>query len=120
MRQILDHIVRSSPFELLLSAADERGPGNANHEYIIHYPVPGPQPGSITFQNGPILEVGVNGLTNEVLLAIVIDRLRGFQAGDFACRENALALTQIETGLHWLQQRTIDRLRRGVEGMSRP
>lgn len=31
-------------------------------------------------------------------------------------RVNALALTKIEEALHWLQQRTLDRMRRGVEG----
>jgi hypothetical protein len=51
-----------------------------------------------------------------VLLAIVIDRLRGFQSGDFKCRENTVALTHIETALMWLQKRTRDRSARGVEG----
>jgi len=70
----------------------------------------------VLFQNGPINEVGVNGITQEVLLAIVADRLRSFQAGPFSCRENALALTKIEEAMHWLQQRTIRRMRAGVEG----
>jgi hypothetical protein len=46
----------------------------------------------------------------------VIDRLRGFQSGDFRNRENALALTKIEEALLWLHKRTKDRLERGVEG----
>ena len=50
------------------------------------------------------------------LLAIVIDRLRAFQAGPFACRENALALTKIEEAQHWLLHRTRARMTRGVEG----
>lgn len=33
----------------------------------------------IRFQNGPIGEVGFNGLTGEALLAVQIDRMRGFQ-----------------------------------------
>jgi hypothetical protein len=37
--------------------------------------------GQALFQNGPIAEVGVNGVTHEVLLAIVADRLRSFQKG---------------------------------------
>jgi hypothetical protein len=72
----------------------------------------------LSFQNGPINEVGVNGITQEVLLAVVADRLRSFQAGPFACRENALALTKVEEAMHWLQKRTMDRMRRGVEGKS--
>ena len=70
----------------------------------------------ILFQNGPILEVGVNGISGEALLAIVIDRLRSFQAGQYACRENALALTKLEESLMWLNKRTADRKGRGVEG----
>ena len=59
---------------------------------------------------------GVNGLTHEVLLAIVADRLRSFQKGPYSCKANACALTHIEEAQHWLQQRTIERMRRGVEG----
>ena len=71
---------------------------------------------TILFQNGPIAEAGVNGVTHEVLLAIVADRLRSFQAGPFASRENAIALTKIEEAMLWLHKRTLDRMRRGVEG----
>ncbi len=70
----------------------------------------------IKFQRGPIKEVGVNGLSNEALLAIVIDRLRGFQLGEFACHENAMALTMAEESLAWLKIRTQQRIERGVEG----
>lgn len=70
----------------------------------------------ILFQNGPIAEAGVNGITHEVLLAILIDRLQSFQAGQFACRENAIALTKLEEAQLWLQKRTRDRMARGVEG----
>lgn len=72
----------------------------------------------IAFQNGPIKEAGVNGISQEALLAIVIDRLRSFQAGQYSCRENAVALTHCETALMWLQKRTRDRMARGVEGTS--
>ena len=72
--------------------------------------------GIIKFQNGPIKEHGVNGITQEALLTICADRLRSFQAGAFACRDNAVALTHIETALMWLQKRTRERMSRGVEG----
>lgn len=134
MRDIFDHIIRQSSFEVSLTADDAPGPGGANHLYTIRDFSSASNPSdpwfarhgnpstysTVLFQNGAILETGTNGVTNEVLLAVVMDRLRGFQSGKFACRQNALALTNIETGLHWLQQRTIERLRRGVEGMSRP
>ncbi len=71
---------------------------------------------AILFQNGPINEAGVNGITHEALLAILIDRLRGFQAGPFKSKANACALTHMEEALMWLNQRTLERMRRGVEG----
>lgn len=116
MRAIDDHKVR--PDETLeIYATDEPGIGGACHEYVIHC-IEGQVLRSfvIDFQCGTIPEVGVNGVTHEALLAIVIDRLRHFQAGKYACRENAIALTHCEDALHWLQHRTRSRMRRGVEG----
>ncbi|WP_336057361.1 hypothetical protein [Nitratireductor sp. CH_MIT9313-5] len=116
MRTITEHVVNAANDRLALVVLDEPGAGGANH----HYRVTGdPDSGvavDIQFQNGPINEVGVNGLTHEVLLAIVADRLRAFQAGPFSCRENALALTKIEEAQHWLHSRTRARMARGVEG----
>lgn len=73
----------------------------------------------LEFQEGPIKEVGVNGITNEALLAIVIDRMEYFQGGDFRCRENALALTKLQEAMHWLDHRTREREERGVEGTNK-
>jgi len=103
-------------------AVDEPGQGGANHVYVVF-----PQPSDsgvlpfadVAFQNGPVKEHGVNGCHQEDLLAIVIDRLRCFQAGPFACRENALALTKCEEAIHWLEHRTRQRQLRGVEGTNR-
>lgn len=73
---------------------------------------------NISFQNGPIQEAGINGISQESLLAVVIDRLRSFQAGPYSCRENAVALANCEQAMMWLQKRTRDRIARGVEGTS--
>lgn len=122
MRNVTDHIVAgdSVNHQLFVSALDEPGAGGAHHRYFISLPsrVDGlPETGThINFQNGPIKEFGVNGLTQEALLAIVIDRLRSFQSGPFSCRENAIALTHCEDALMWLQRRTRARIARGVEG----
>lgn len=70
----------------------------------------------IHFQEGPIKENGVNGVMNEDLIAMVITRLEHFQKSEFACRENALAITKLEEALLWLRKRTIGREKRGVEG----
>ena len=42
-----------------------------------------------------------------------------FQSGPYACEENARALRKIEEGLGWLRYRTVDRIRRGVEGTNK-
>jgi hypothetical protein len=100
---------------------DEPGHGGACHEYkiqTIEQPDgdAGLQVGWVSFQNGPVKEFGINGCHQEDLLAIVIDRLQHFQRGEFACRENALALTKLEEAMHWLNHRTNARIVRGVEG----
>ncbi len=45
------------------------------------------------------------GLTNEALLAIVLDRLEKFQEGPFACDENANALWHLKRALVHLHDR---------------
>ena len=71
---------------------------------------------TLDFQNGALKETGINGLMDENLIAIVIDRLQGFQSGKFRSRENAVAITKLEEALQWLNQRTAGRLARGEEG----
>lgn len=129
MRELTDHKVNPANDKLRITVEDDPGAGGANHLYRISGfdkgsnasatdAIPGRGPDSVVvlFQNGPIPEKGVNGVTQEALLAIVADRLRSFQAGPFASRENAVALTHIETAQLWLHKRTLDRMARGVEG----
>lgn len=123
-RKVTEHIVENDSVnhQVTVMVMDSPGAGGANHEYGITWPVADHLRGSvkesmqISFQNGPIKEAGVNGITQEVLLAIVIDRLRSFQSGGFSCRENSIALTHCEDALMWLQRRTRARIARGVEG----
>lgn len=117
MREITSHRVNPLNDKLTITVTDEPGAGGANHRYEVGGPA-GPM-GLVSFQNGPIAENGINGLTQEVLLAIVIDRLQSFQKGQFACRENALALTKLEEAKHWLFSRTLERMTRGVEGTNK-
>ena len=120
MRAIEYHKINPMNDTLDIVVTDAPGHGGANHDYEVnHSGATGVPPLlSIKFQNGPIAEYGINGVTQEILLAVVIDRLRSFQSGAFSSRENAIALTKCEEALHWLQQRTIERMRRGVEGKS--
>lgn len=124
MRTITDHILNGLNDALQITVLEEPGQGGACHEYEIDQIGGAPNSGGvktlIKFQNGPIQEIGVNSISGEALLAIVIDRMRGFQSGKFACRENAIVLTHLEDALMWLQKRTRDRLTRGVEGTNVP
>jgi len=89
---------------------------NAPHHFLIKRVSDNETLCKIDLQCGPIKEAGVNGCCNEDLLNIVAERLRGFQNSQFACRENAVALTKIEESLMWLRKRTIAREQRQVEG----
>ncbi len=114
MREITSHKVNPANDQLKVVVMDEPGAGGANHEYDVTGGAAVPT--FIRFQNGPIAEVGVNGITHEVLLAVIVDRLEAFQKGPYACRENAIALTKIQEAQHWLHHRTLARMQRGVEG----
>jgi hypothetical protein len=117
MRQITGHegSTLNNAIEILTSERDANG---GSYKYSLEWMDPhGDYQSSqgITFQNGP-LESGYNGITDEALIVVLIDRLEGFDTGPFRCRENFLAKTKLEEALHWLQHRTRLRQKRGVEG----
>lgn len=116
-RELTSHRVNGLNDKLKVEVLDEPGDGGACHSYSVT-PTVGPASGvRIDFQNGPLgPESPPNGLSIEAILAIVEDRLVGFQSGQFACRENALALTHLQEAMMWLHKRTRDRMARGVEG----
>lgn len=127
MRELTDHKLNGANEAQLITVLDEPGAGGACHKYKIELRVPYNSPNKlvadavkleINFQNGPVAEAGFNGVTQEALLAIVIDRLRSFQAGPFACSENEQGLIHAQAALLWLHHRTKQRLQRGVEGTS--
>lgn len=117
MRKITDHIANPVNDKLTITVTDEPGAGGANHAYLIECHEGSAEVRTkINFQKGPINEAGINGVTQEALLAIVIDRLRSFQAGPFACTENEEALGYAQASLDALKKRTLDRMARNVEG----
>ena len=125
MRELTSHKVNGLNEALAIEVLDGPGQGNACHVYKIHGPRTIGDNGKdyadaqcVKFQNGPIAEAGVNGISQEALLTIVEDRLIGFQSGPYACPENGIALIKIQEALMWLQKRTLDRVKRGVEGTS--
>lgn len=99
----------------------EPGPGEAYHDYVVSFGDGLPESDGdsvrIQFQRGPRKDPEARkGVLNGDLLEIVRDQLRAFQAGPFACRENACALTHIEEALMWLNRRAEDRAERNVLG----
>ena len=120
MRELYTHEVAgdNSP-QVEINVMDEPGFGGAHHKYLVKAGnSSGSYAASIDFQNGPIKEVGLNGLSAESLLAIAIDRLECFQKGPFACKARLAGLLYAKLSLEEMQSRTRDRIARGVEGKS--
>lgn len=126
MRKITSHIVNECNEKLTITAVDGAGPGGASHRYDIdgmdsrtNESVPNSlhhQKVILAFQHGTVPEKGPNGVTHEALLAIVMDRLEGFQSGPYKCADNEEALIHLRAAQTALQRRTRSRMARGVEG----
>ena len=65
--------------------------------------------GQIHFQEGPVKEFGVNGVSNEDVLAMVICRLEHFQKSEFSCFNNTLVLAHLNEAMKYLNLRTAER-----------
>ena len=121
MADVLDfpfEIYRDDYIKVLV--LDEKGAGGAHHVYGCYRIEDNPTTCEplTSFQEGPIQEVGVNGYTNEALLAIVGHRLECFQAGLFPSHYNVFARNGVNFAISALEQRTKERKDRGVEGRS--
>lgn len=116
-------VVDDSHKYTIVRAAQIPGPGGAFHDYTIEAKQADGTPGrvlqTIHFQEGPILEAGVNGIMMEDLLAININRLEGFQSGPYACPANQDALEHCRQALAALKGRTKAREEQGIEGTSK-
>lgn len=124
------HFVEGLASDLTIEIVDDPSPAGANHRYDITGFSTLKNPSKISkdgrlqafdttvilFQNGTVPEVGANGVTMEVLLAVIEHRLQGFQAGPFACVENQEALEGVTQALEALKGRTAARIARQVEG----
>lgn len=123
-REITTHHINDCNRRIVLKALDAPGQGGACHEYEITVLsprdldslAPGHKFTRLSFQNGPIKEVGTNGITHEVLIAVLEDRLKSFQAGPYASIDNAEALECLRQAKKCLNRRTASRVERGVEG----
>ena len=118
-RAITDHQVGPLNKAITITAEGAAGAGGAFHTYKMALTRPGdPEPvyDFVFFQDGPTDGGNLNGFSNESYLAILINRLQGFQSGKFACEENARTLFHLQQALNILKLRTLDREERGVEG----
>lgn len=74
---------------------------------------------SFTLQNGPVGYNGVNGCQVDTLIEaakIILVGLNKFVPS----YETGLAITKLDSALHWLEHRRKDRASRGVEGTNQP
>lgn len=72
----------------------------------------------VKWQDGTVPDNGVNGATIEDVIEVARERIAELNA-KFPCRENSLAITKLEEATHWLEARTKDRIKRGVEGQEK-
>lgn len=119
VRQLTDHHDGFGLNDSIVIYTDDPDPnaGNGVHRYEASIGVQ--SIAGIQFQHGPRnVDGSTPGMTDRALLCILIDRLRQFQGGPYGCRENAIALTHLETANLWMDARTRDRARRGVLGVN--
>lgn len=120
--EITSHHVEGSTGNVRIEVLDGKGPGGAHCVYGMHSPTAEPLDeyenylGGVNFQKGCIGSEGMNGITNEALLAIVAHRLECFQAGPYSCNQNGTALHLVKGALAILKVRTMERIGRGVLG----
>ncbi len=75
----------------------------------------GPKQVTFQLQDGPIKEVGVNGVQIDDVIAWAKTVIEGFNV-KFPCRENSMIVTKLDEALLWSIKRKLDREKRGVEG----
>ncbi|WP_221775040.1 hypothetical protein [Listeria booriae] len=71
----------------------------------------------VKWQEGTVLDAGVNGAQVNDVLELALERLRELNK-QFPCRENAVTITKLEEAILWQNKRTNDRIKRGVEGVN--
>lgn len=109
-------IPTNSPTNVAALDARDPGAGNARHRYAIQFG--GPKDVCIIqFQHGARgLPDSKPGVFDDDLLAVLQDRMEAFQAGPFACDENAAALAHIRAAREALGGRVAARIAKGVLG----
>jgi hypothetical protein len=123
MRELEDHKVTTLNRECVtVRAVDAKDSDGAHHLYQIDVRDPQVKTHSVyrtmlMFQKGGLQDVGPNGLTDQALLAIVLDRIRGFQSGPFQSPFNEGIIEKLQGTLDSFKARADERASRGVEGV---
>ena len=105
------HHVKGYAFNIEIKAVPVERYGIPTHTYSLTKEYVG-KPGyqfikDLNFQTGDPGVYGVNGVTNEALLAIMIHRLQGFQNNSSTnCSENQEAINHMELAMEALYSRT--------------
>ena len=87
-------------------AAQEKDDGNpTHHDFQIRRTSDDSVLGKVHFQQGALSAEGPNGILNEDLLMMIIDRVESFQSSKLKCRENENALQHLYEALFWLTLR---------------
>lgn len=117
MNELTGHHVNEANKAIRVVAEDEPGDGGAHHLYCLVIDMEtGERHVRLAFQNGPIKEAGVNGVTNEALLEVLISRMEGFVSGPYNTPDNEKALECLKGAREAFNARTREREERGVEG----
>lgn len=69
-------------------------------------------------QNGAVKENGVNGCQVDTVIEAAKLIIEGLNK-KFPCRENSMAITKLDECLMWLELRTKNRIKQGIEGYSK-
>lgn len=108
MREITRHIENGDDKGVTVHAVDERGPGGACSHYLVG--IPGQHNVELRFS-------GQNSrVTDEALLAVLIDRMNAFNDGPVPSNETEWTMMQLTMALSSLRKRTHVRTARGIEG----
>lgn len=118
MKELKNSLI-TTKYTKILTEDDEDIRFNAPHNFKVLRAEDNEVLADIHFQEGAIKESGVNGVANEDLIAMVLERLYYFNNSLFKCRENEKAIEKLEEALMWLRKRTLDRENRGVEGINK-
>lgn len=84
---------------------EEDSTNPTNHDFEVRRTSDDALLGKISFHAGPLEAIGPNGILNENLLVMLIDRVESFQRSKLKCRENENALQHLYEALWWLNFR---------------